>query len=381
MKHFIQLVSTLTVILVSGTGGYFLGKRQVLVIDGDGEVATRDRTGSRHSAAQRRESAEALDLSLLHTQLAQEKNPLLRFKLALRNLEAWVAKSPRDALTWLSQQPASDRRDEVIRMALKQFAESQPGIAAEWAMKNLKGADLNNALIQIAGEWAVQSGQEAAAWFSDLPASQERDAAVETILFKWGSNEPQEALEFIGDSTKLGDLSPTLRRAALAGWAKSDPVAAVTASLALSQRQKDPEQFANTLANWATMDLSASSEWLLAKVPAGPERNAAAEELGIIYAQQSPASGVTWLTQLEAGTERDAAANALATAWSRSSPEQAATWAGSQTTAALTTDTVDKVGRNFLMKDPPAFQKWRAALPESSFKNQLAEVGIPAATP
>jgi hypothetical protein len=379
MKHFIQLVGTLALILASGTGGYFLGKRQPLALDEMPMVG--GRIGTRQTAAQRKESAAALDLSALHSQLMEEKNPLLRFKLAMRNLEAWIAKNPKDALAWLSQQPPTDRRDEVLRMALKQFAENEPGAAADWAMKNLKGADLNNALLEIAGEWAGQSGQEAAAWFGNLPASQERDAAVEMILFKWGANEPVEALEFIGESPKLGDLSPTLRRAALAGWAKSDPAAAVTESLALSQSQKDPEQFANTLANWATMDLTASSEWLLTKVPAGAERRAAAEELGTIYAQQSPESGVTWLAKLSAGAERDAAANALATTWSRSGPEAAATWASTQTTSTLTAETVESIGRNFLMKDPPTFQKWRSALPEGPLKNQLADVGIPAAAP
>src|SRR5690606_32039326 len=125
------------------------------------------------------------------------------------------------------------------------------------------------------------------------------------------------------------------RRAALAGWAKSDPAGAVASSLELSRANGDPDQFANTVANWATMDLQAASAWLVTSQPASPERAAAAQELATIFAQQSPDAGVAWLAKLDSGTERDNAAAALVTMWSRVSPAQAADWAMSQQQAEL----------------------------------------------
>jgi len=326
----------------------------------------------------RRTATPNIDPKELRARLDGEKNPLARFKLALQNLEAWVNKSPQDALDWLAAQPATDRRDEVIRLALNQYSDTDAKGAADWAMKNLTGADLNNTLIAIAENWALENGGEAAAWFMGLPATPERDGAVENIFFFWASNEPAAALEFLAANPTAGDLTPTLRRAALAGWAKSDPEGAVAASLTSSRANNDPAQFANTLANWATMDLESSSQWLLANVPAGSERAVAAQELAVIFARQSPEAGVAWLEKLTPGAERDAAASALAATWSASGPADAAKWAATQKPGSLSAEAVSEIAYNFMMKDPAAFQAWRNSLPEGPLKNQTSQVGVPA---
>ena len=187
------------------------------------------------SAVVRRNALPVIDSGKLRVRLDAEKNPLARFKLALQQFEAWVAKDPRDALAWLASQPPSGRRDEVMRMALNQYSETDAKGAADWALHNLTGVDLNNTLIAIAENWAQENGREAAAWFLALPATAERDAAIENLFFAWASNEPSAALAFLESNRSQSDLAATLRRAALAGWVKSEPQAAVAASLALSR--------------------------------------------------------------------------------------------------------------------------------------------------
>ena len=325
----------------------------------------------------RRSAAPAVDAGKLRATLNAEKNPLARFKLALQQLEGWMAKDPRDALAWLASQPASGRRDEVMRMALNQYSETDAKGAADWALHNLTGEDLNNSLIAIAENWAQENGGEAAAWFLALPATPERDAAIENLIFAWASNEPAAALAFLEAHNGAGDLAATLRRAALAGWVKSDPQAAVAASLALSRTNNDTAQFANTLANWATMDLDGSSQWLLANLPVGSERTQAAQELAIIFAQQSPAAGIAWLDKLSAGAERDGAASSLVEGWSRNSPAEAAKWAVSQSSSKLSAEAISEIAHNFLLKDATAFQAWISTLPESPLKTQFTQTAIP----
>ncbi len=378
MKPATLAISALSIALVCGTGGYFLGKSRS-AIPLQTTVAKHDRT---ESAPATRGGRPSVSLPVnpveLRAKLDAEKNPLARFKLATQNLEAWIAKNPVDALNWLASQPPTERREDVIQMALKQFAEIDAKGAAGWALKNLSGVDLNNTLIMVAENWAQENGAEAAAWFLALPPTEERNAAAENIFFSWASNEPAAALEFLKSNPGFGDLNPTLLRAALAGWAKSDPQAAVTASLALSRTSNDPAQFANTLANWATMDLDSSSQWLLANLPAGNERAVAAQELATIFADQSPESGITWLAKLTAGTERDAAASALVATWSRSGPADAAKWAAAQTSITLAPEAVTMMARNFLMKDAAAYEAWRNALPDGPMKQQVAKVGVAA---
>ncbi|GAA5130610.1 hypothetical protein JIN84_04905 [Luteolibacter yonseiensis] len=370
MKPVTLILGVAAVALVSGAGGYFLGRGKSSF---SGPVALTDAARAKSSA---RPGLIAVDPVKLRASLDAEKSPLARFKLALEHLEAWIAKDPVGALDWLNSQQKSERRDEVIRMALNLYAETDARSSAAWAMRNLTGAELNNMLIAIADRWAVQNGDEAARWFLTQPATLERDAAVENLFFTWSQNEPAAALKLIQGDPSLGDLVPTLLRASFAGWAKGDPQAAVSSSLELGRARNDPEQFANTLANWATMDLESSSKWLAENVPAGAERLAATRELAGIYAQQSPADGLVWLGKLDSGPERDAAANALTTGWSRSSPAEAAAWAAGQTISQLAPESIQDISRNFLMRDPAAFEAWRAALPEGPFKEQTKQVGI-----
>ncbi len=375
MKPGFQIIGALVIGAGCGIGGYLLGNGQARHAVSADSAASKPPQRAGQMPVGTRGGLPAVDPKALRAQLDAEKNPLTRFKLALQNLEAWVAKDPEDALAWLASQQASDRRDDVIGMALNQYSDIDAKGAADWAMKNLSGNDLNNTIIAIAENWARENGGEAATWFLALPVTPERDAAMENVLFNWASNEPAAALDFLKTHPEIADLAPILRRAALAGWAKSDPLGAVGSSLALSKANNDPDQFANTVANWATVDLQGSSEWLLANNPPGVERTAAAQELATIFAQQSPDAGKDWLEKLAAGTERDAAANALVSTWSRVSPAEAANWAVSQTSSTVTPETAAIIAHNFLMKDPAGFQTWRAALPAGPIKDQANRTG------
>ncbi|MEX1114441.1 MAG: hypothetical protein WEB53_04280 [Akkermansiaceae bacterium] len=378
MKPLALTAGAFAIAIICGGGGYLIGKRESARSTPSIPAETTVSRPVNSSEAAKRSSAASVDPKALIDALNQESNPLRRFNLALQNLEAWVGKDSKGALDWLAGQPASERRNDVIRMALNQFAGIDAKAAADWAMKNQSGVDLNNSLIAIAEDWAGQNGREAAAWFLTLPTTLERDAAVENIFFSWASNEPAAALEFLTNEPAIGELAPTLRRAALAGWVKSDPLAAVAASLNLSRANQDPGQFANTLANWATVNLEGSSQWLLTNLPTGSERLAATSELAVIFAQQSPEAGVAWLAKLEPGTERAAAASSLAAAWSRSGPLEAAKWAASQTHSELSAESVSDIGYNLLMKDPAAFESWKSALPAGPLKENIDRLKAPA---
>ncbi len=373
MKPSAQAATALAIALISGAGGFFLGKSQPTTPAAAITPSSASRQSPRNEATL--SAGPAVDPVALKQALDAEPNPLARFKMAMRDMEGWVAKDPEGALAWLVSQQASDRRDEVIRMALGQYSETDAKGAAAWALKNLTGGELNNAIIAIAENWALQNGAEGAAWFQARPDSAERDAAMESLFFSWASNEPAAALEYLKTRAGIETLAPTLRRAALAGWVKSDPLAAVSASLTLSQTHSDPEQFANTVANWATMDLPAASDWLVANLPPGDERTTAAQELATIFAQQSPDAGVAWLEKLDAGDERDTAASALVASWSRVGPAEAAKWAMTQHTTTLTPEALSIIARNYFMKDAKAFETWKTALPPGAMKDAASDAG------
>lgn len=360
-----QIGGVFLLALVCGWGGYALGIRQVNI--NASPVAGRGAVEDSRSVRETR--LNAFDSAAVKREIDAEKSQLGRFRIAQENLDRWVAKDPVGALNWLASQPPSYRKQELIRLALKQFSETDGMGAAQWALENLQGAELNNGLIAIANEWALQNGREAAEWFLALPDTQERDAAVENMMFVWATNEPDAALAFVGERGDLADFASTLRRASLAGWSKSDPEGAVAASLEISKKHSDPAQFANTLANWATVDLAKSSEWLIKNVDQGMARNTAAAELGVIFAQQSPQDGLNFLEKLTAGEERDAAGNAFAAEWSAAGAEDAAKWAAEQKAIKLGDEAAYEISMNFFGKNPEGFAKWKASLPPGNLKN------------
>ncbi|NJR42657.1 MAG: hypothetical protein HC767_08285 [Akkermansiaceae bacterium] len=250
MKFLTQTAALSLVAILCGAGGYLLGKRQGLDQKQPERPILNQSQRERSSERQQRPASAPTDLKQFREKLDAEKNPLARFKLALENLEDWIHQNPEEALKWLLSQPPTVRRDEVMRMALEQFAEDNPKGAADWAIKNLTGIDLNNMLILIARNWARENGQEAASWFKGSLRHRKETQHLKRF-FNWATNEPAAALGFLKSNSSLDGLSSTVRKAALAGWAKSEPEAAVNASLALSKANNDPAQFANTLANWA----------------------------------------------------------------------------------------------------------------------------------
>lgn len=368
--------AALAIAILSGTAGYYLGRNQHPdpALDQPAR-ATAVPNGKPQSTRPAGVGFSQTDLTRLRADLDREANPLTRFKLALRNLEGWMNTDPKGALAWLKSQQPSGRRDEVIRMALGQFTENDPKGASQWALENLSGIEFNNALIRICEAWARRDGLEAATWLTALPASRERDAAMEGMFFAWATADPAAAMDFLKKNPGSDELSAILRYAAFAGWAKVDPQAAVAASLESSRTFDDPAQFANTLANWATIDLGESSQWLLEHVEDVGEREAAVIELAGIFAHQSPEAGIAWIGKLNAGSERDGALNQLASEWANSDPASAASWAAAQNLGKLTDESVAAILHGFLAKDAKAFETWRATLPDGPLKSRAQQAG------
>jgi hypothetical protein len=284
-------------------------------------------------------------------------------------MESWVAADPAGALAWLKSQQASARRDEVIHRALRQFAETNPQGAAEWARENLTGTDFHNTLIRICEQWARSNGREAAAWTSSLPQSQARDAALEGLTFAWASQDPAAARQYLKDNPLDPTLASILRHAVFAGWAKSDPQGAVQASLQSSRDFNDPEQFANTLANWATVDVASAAKWLLDNPVRPEERTLAVKELAGIFASQSPDAGIAWLGKL-GGRDKQEAIREFADSWASSDPAAAAAWAATLPAGGIDEETAAKILHGFLANDHAAFETWRNSLPEGPLKQQ-----------
>jgi hypothetical protein len=370
MRNRPSWIAAILIAAATGAGGWFLGRSSAPVAATRAVPSAQGKTPRPGTTpADRGKPRLSTDeLAGLKSKLAAETNPLARFKLATARMEAWMNADPLGAIAWIQSQEPSARRNELLRMALGQFAETDPKGAAEWSLANLSGIGLNNQLILIAEQWARADAPGAAAWFGALPVTEERNAALETLLFRWSSEDPQAAIAWLGSNPSAAALDSILRYAAYAGWAKADPRAAVAASLESGRRFNDPGQFASTIANWATVDPAASSAWLLENVSDTGERAPAVSELAAIFAHQSPQAGLDWIKRL-APSEQAAALNRLATAWAQADPPSAARWLGAAHPENLDPQTVATVLHGFLAADRIAFRHWHGELPPGPLKD------------
>ena len=370
-SRFVLTGAGFAIAVVFGGAGYLLGVRKSEEVPSSVSSPQSSMAGK----SPRELRLESFDSAEVERELDAEESQLARFKLAQMNLDRWVAQDPVGALNWLASQPSSYRKQELIRLALGQYSETDGRGAAQWALQNLEGGELNNSLIAIANEWVLQNGPAATDWFLALPDTRERDAAVENMMFTWATNEPKAALGYVGARKDLEDFASVLRRASLAGWSKSDPEGAVAASLELSKKESDPDQFANTIANWATVDLASSSDWLVKNVEAGRGRTVAAAELGAIFAQQSPEEGIEFLGKLTEGEERNAAGNVFAVEWASFGVEEAAEWAVGQKVIELGEESASEIAMNYFRRDPQGFETWKNSLPAGTLKDAADSVG------
>lgn len=304
--------------------------------------------------------------------LDQVEDDAERFTKALASMEAWVTNDPEAALGWLSQQPITGRRNEVIRMALAQWSESSPKSAAEWSNNHLKGIELHNQMIRIAEQWAKMDAESAADWFSQLP-QESRAAPLEGLFFSWGSRDHHAARKFLDTRLATDPSRQVYTQAWLAGWAKSAPAEASAQSLEISQSSNNPDLFANTLANWATVDLDASSSWLLSNVDPGPARQTAILEMAAMFAHQLPQVGLDWIGKLEA-SERTEAMGILGSEWARTDPEGAAEWLATQALKSLSEEARTSIMTSYLTSDETGFERWLNALPQGQLRTEATRL-------
>ena len=366
MKPAQAILAGLCLSACTGITGYWLGISSRQPYPSEKSAATSPTPGSRPappiSRASSREIAARLD---------RETDPLRRFSIALDHMEHWVASDPATALSWLHNQPLTARRNEVIRLALSQWAEADPASAASWSKDNLQGIERDNMLIRIAEQWVTSDPPAATRWFSELPPSRARSAALEGMLFRWASADPTTARAFLTQNLSSDAASPHLLQAIHAGWAKSDPPAAASSSLTTSQQTNNPGLLANTLANWATIDVASSSAWLLQNVAPGPQRTAAIGEIAGMFAQHDPSSGLAWIDQLTP-QERPSAREILANTWAETDAPSAAHWLASQPADLLGTSAINSILTAFLSHNETDFSTWKDALPPGTLK-QLAD--------
>lgn len=107
----------------------------------------------------------------------------------------WVARDPHAAVEWAVQQPAAEKRDEILEAACYEIANGDPAEAVALAEKH---ALTNYAILaNLTAQWAQQDLRAAHAWVLAKPAGYERNELAARVGFVWSASEPSAAAEFV----------------------------------------------------------------------------------------------------------------------------------------------------------------------------------------
>jgi hypothetical protein len=201
--------------------------------------------------------------------------------------------------------------------------------------------------------------------------------------YAWGAVGGSEAVLF-GASTKGDDMSP-----ALAGWASSDPDAAIDWLNRLDMENDDA--FDNLLNDrkisvdnlrshlmrglvqgLADGDTSRASQFVLEQ---SAEGNGQARGLIHVVASSvlrgtSPAEGAQWAAQLPEGDVRNSVIGRMAYHYADADPAAAADWALGYAEQPNGTRMISTVSSRWAAQDPAAAVAWASELPEGPSQNE-----------
>jgi hypothetical protein len=136
----------------------------------------------------------------------------------------WARKNPHDALVWMRNAPAGEKRDTVVEMACAQLAESDPARAVSLAEGYSGGC--SNLLENLVHQWAEQNQPAATAYVISKPPGEERDRLLGRVAFTRSIENPFEAAQLVAESISPGEVQDEAAISVLHQWALRDPNAA-----------------------------------------------------------------------------------------------------------------------------------------------------------
>jgi len=128
---------------------------------------------------------------------------------------AWeIAKQGPDAVRQWAESVAEDPLEFKKAVFLK-AANSLAGVdapsTARWLEDHIYRDYVDNALISVAGVWALSDGTAAMSWLTRLPADTKRGAAIRACYRVWYNHSPKDAQRWLISASPARAVNPAVR--------------------------------------------------------------------------------------------------------------------------------------------------------------------------
>ncbi|MEO8354052.1 MAG: hypothetical protein ABI680_20170 [Chthoniobacteraceae bacterium] len=178
-------------------------------------------------------------------------------------LAAWLKRDEDGARAWLAARPADDASRDYAGQLVSHLMTT--GRTAEAAAKfgNLDASERGPLAGEIAGKWAANDPQSAAAWAVQLPEGRAQQAAIAGAVRGWAERDPAAAAAWIEEfpaglprDRAVDSLAQTI--------ARKDPSAAAEWVGEIADPWRRNLAAEAVFWNWHYRDRSAAVEWLIA---------------------------------------------------------------------------------------------------------------------
>lgn len=170
--------------------------------------------------------------------------------------------------------------------------------------------------------WGGIAGEEAIIHGKDTP---KRDMAA--TLAGWAATDPTAALAYFDSLSPEAQSNGALMKwGAIFGLADADPRLATDFAVTRYENgDKDATKMVRLAANAALKsgNRQEATDWAIA-IPEGDLQNEALEQLGTEFAKENPREAIDWATSLPSGEGRDHAIGSSFHSWAKRNPREAA---------------------------------------------------------
>lgn len=163
----------------------------------------------------------------------------------LDEARVWARQNPHDALAWMLNAPAGEKRDTVAEMACAQVAESDPARAVSLAERYSGGC--SNLLENLLHQWAERDESAAYTYASAKAPGEERDRLLSRVALVRSKMNATEAANLVAEQISPGDIQNEAAISVLHQWALQDPHTALAWAQLFPESLRD--RALNELAN------------------------------------------------------------------------------------------------------------------------------------
>lgn len=405
------------VILVTGTGGFILGKhssvptpseprplervagRSLLGTEIPTRAATADEVRAARWAKSKMEeetiaySEENLERDL--QMLGGDASPIDRLESLTRLLENLSPENLPQVLAAFEKIPPTTEYLNEYQMLLYAWTKFDRAGAIKFAeelAENGIGGELSltqeELLKPVLASWASENPKQALAWYEYLPKEQQTHHLKMSLMSGWASNNPQEAAEYLqtqpADQNReylVGQLASHMFKQnpqEAAKWAEGigdqKLKEQIFEELAEDWVSVDPEGLANWLADhaqhsyaweavedlgrgWVAMDSEAATAWF-ESLPDGPAKQRGIHKMVESWADNDLLSMGEWLNGLPDSPTTDRGVRAYADRLLELAPEAAIDSAMGIKSDDLRNETVHKLAQEWYSQDAEAAVGW-----------------------